>query len=58
MVLIRFPDAKTERRALGFLAKRFPLKKWESEQTLVPEPAMSVLADAGNHVHGRRAGRL
>lgn len=47
MVLISFPDTKMERKALGFLAKRFPLTRWASGQTLVPEPAMTALATEG-----------
>lgn len=47
MVVISFPDAKTEKNALGFLAKRFPLTTWASGLTSVPEPAMSALAAEG-----------
>lgn len=47
MILIRFPDAETERRALGFLAGRFSFKSWDSGETLVPESALAHLAREG-----------
>lgn len=47
MVLIRFPDADAERRALGYLAGRFSFKTWDNGQTLVPEAALPFLAVEG-----------
>lgn len=47
MILIRFPDAQAERRALGYLAGRFPFKSWASGETLVPEAALAALAVEG-----------
>jgi len=47
MIIIRFADAETERRALGFLASRFPGKTWASGQTMVPEAALAPLAREG-----------
>ncbi|HKB37651.1 MAG TPA: hypothetical protein VKD72_14485 [Gemmataceae bacterium] len=47
MILIRFPDAASERRALGYLAGRFSFKSWASGETLVPEAALSALAVEG-----------
>ena len=47
MIIIRFPDAETEKRALGFLATRFPGKSWASGETLVPEAALGHLAQEG-----------
>ena len=47
MILVRFTDAQTERRALGYLAGRFPFKSWAGGETLVPESALASLAVAG-----------
>lgn len=47
MIIIRFPDQETEKRALGFLATRFPGKSWASGETLVPEAALACLAQEG-----------
>ena len=47
MIIIRFPDEETERRALGFLAARFPGKSWATGETLVPEAALACLAQEG-----------
>jgi hypothetical protein len=47
MILIRFPDAQSERRALGFLAGRFAFKSWATGETLVPESALASLAVEG-----------
>lgn len=47
MVIIRFADAKTEQRALGFMAGRFSFKTWETGETAVPEPVLSYLAREG-----------
>jgi hypothetical protein len=44
MILIRFPDPDTKRRALGFLAGRFSFKSWASGEMTVPETALAHLA--------------
>lgn len=44
MILIRFPDADSKRRALGFLAGRFSFKSWASGEMAVPEIALAHLA--------------
>jgi hypothetical protein len=47
MIRIRFPDAATECRALGFLAGRFSFKSWSNGETLVPSAALASLALKG-----------
>jgi hypothetical protein len=47
MIVIRFPDNSHERRALGYLAGRFPFKSWLTGDTLVPEAALAHLATEG-----------
>ena len=47
MIIIRFPDDATERRALGFLAGRFSFKSWVTGETMVPENALGTLAAEG-----------
>jgi len=47
MIIIRFPDAATERRALGWLTGRFSFKSWETGETMVPEAALLALAREG-----------
>ena len=47
MIRIRFPDAASERRALGYLAGRFSFKSWADGVTLVPDHALSALAREG-----------
>ena len=47
MIIICFPDAGSERKALGHLAGRFAFKTWATGQTAVPEAALASLA-----VHG------
>ena len=47
MVIIRFPDQDTEKRALGFLARRFSGKSYASGETIVPEAALAHLALEG-----------
>jgi hypothetical protein len=44
MILIRFPDRDTERRALGYLAGRFSFKTWDNGKMLIPESALPFLA--------------
>jgi hypothetical protein len=47
MIQIRFSNAETERRALGYLAGRFSFKSWASGEMIVPEAALSALALEG-----------
>lgn len=47
MIIVRFPDAETEKRALGFLAGRFPGKTWATGETMVPESTLVPLAKEG-----------
>ncbi len=47
MIVIRFPDEQTERRALGYLAGRFPFTTWRTGEFLVPESALADLAVEG-----------
>ena len=44
MVLIRFTDAESKRRALEALAGEFSFKSWSSGEMLVPEDALPRLA--------------
>lgn len=43
MIIIRFPDAEMERKALGKLVGRFTFKTWEKGETMVPKMALSFL---------------
>ena len=47
MTIIRFADAEAEKRALGFLAGRFPGKSWGTGETMVPDAALPHLARQG-----------
>jgi len=47
MIVIRFDDTDTKRRALGFLAGRFSFKSWATGEMAVPEAALAHLATAG-----------
>ena len=49
MIVIRFPDKPTERRALGYLAGRFSFTTWQTGEVLVPEAALADLAVEGLH---------
>jgi hypothetical protein len=44
MIIIRFNDAESERRAIAYLAGRFSGKSCANGDTLVPEAALSHLA--------------
>ncbi len=57
MIVIRFPDKPTERRALGYLAGRFSFTTWQTGEVLVPEGALAELAVEGFcfHVEGAAA---
>ena len=47
MIVIRFDDSESKRRALGFLAGRFSFKSWKSGEVAVPEEALAPLASEG-----------
>jgi hypothetical protein len=47
MILIRFPDMESKRKALARLAGRFPFTTWKSGELLVPAAALSELALEG-----------
>jgi hypothetical protein len=47
MTCVRFSDAASERRALGYLARRFSFKSVATGETLVPEGALQALAHEG-----------
>ena len=47
MILIRFSDDSSKRRALGFLAGRFSFKSWATGEVAVPEAALAHLATEG-----------
>jgi hypothetical protein len=47
MIIIRFPTAEMERRALGYLAGRFSFKTWDTGETAVPPQALTWLASEG-----------
>ena len=44
MVVITFPDETTQRKALGFLLKRFSGMALKSGEHIVPEAALAALA--------------
>jgi hypothetical protein len=44
MVLIRFTNAKSKRRAMESLVGEFSFKSWSSGQMLLPEDALAQLA--------------
>ena len=47
MIIIRFPDDKAKRRALGFLPRRFSFKSWATGEMMVPENSLPFLAVEG-----------
>jgi hypothetical protein len=47
MIMIRFPDTESKRRALGYLAGRFSFKSWATGEMMVPESALPFLATEG-----------
>jgi len=49
MIIIRFPDDKAKKRALGFLPGRFSFKSWATGEMMVPEQALPYLAVEGIH---------
>jgi hypothetical protein len=44
MVIMRFADQESKRKALGFIAKRFSGKSWATGEVMVPEAALPSLA--------------
>jgi hypothetical protein len=44
MICIRFPDAASKHRALGFLAGRFSFKSFATGEMIVPPEALPALA--------------
>jgi hypothetical protein len=47
MIIIRFPDLESKKRALGYLAGRFSFKSWDTGEMMVPEAALPHLAVEG-----------
>ena len=47
MVIIRFDDSETEKRALDSLLDRYSFKSWVNGDLMLPEPALGYLAAAG-----------
>ena len=47
MICLRFPDAASERRALGYVAGRFSFTSWVSGHLLVSDDALPFLAREG-----------
>jgi hypothetical protein len=45
MVVIKFPDEETEKEAIGFLLGRFSGRVLRNGEHIVPEAAMSALAE-------------
>jgi len=55
MVVITFPDAATQKKALGFLLGRFSGKVLKNGEHIVPEAVLAALADQNIPftVHGK-----
>jgi len=55
MVVITFPDAETQKKALGFLLGRFSGKVLKNGEHIVPEAALAALAERSITftVHGK-----
>lgn len=47
LILVRFADEDTEKRALAKLIPRFSGKSWATGETAVPADARSFLAEQG-----------
>jgi hypothetical protein len=47
MVIIRFDDEETEKKAMDYLVDRYPFKTWANGDLMVPEPALGELAAEG-----------
>jgi hypothetical protein len=55
VVVITFPDAETQKKAVGLLLGRFSGKVLKSGEHIVPEAALAFLAEKGITftVHGK-----
>jgi hypothetical protein len=55
MVIIRFDDNETEKRAMDYLVGRYSFKTWANGDLMLPEAALGGLAGEGLafHVEGR-----
>ena len=51
MIIIRFPDAASKHRALGYLAGRFSFKSFATGEMIVPPDALAALALEGIPFH-------
>ena len=49
MIIIRFADADSKRRALGYLAGRYSFKSWTTGEMAVPDSALAYLATERIH---------
>ena len=47
MVIIRFDDVETEKKALDYLVGRYSFKTWSNGDLMLPEPALGELAAEG-----------
>ena len=47
MVIVRFPDETTHRKALGILMSQYSGHSWATGEVLVPEEALALLAREG-----------
>jgi hypothetical protein len=47
MVIIRFDDQETEKRALDYLIGRFSFKTWANSELMLPQKALGRLAAEG-----------
>jgi hypothetical protein len=47
MILIRFPDLDSKRRALAYLAGRFAFTTYKTGEMLVPQTALGEMATQG-----------
>ena len=45
MIIIRFADEASKRKALGQLAGRFSFKSWASGEMMLPKEASALLAE-------------
>ena len=45
MIIIRFEDEASKRKALGHLAGRFSFKSWASGEMMLPKEALALLAE-------------
>jgi len=47
MVIIRFDDSETEKKAMDYLVGRHSFKTWANGDLMLPEPALGELAAEG-----------